>query len=320
MPLRVKLLLFISLLSTPSWALVAAFPIEIHDRTVLGIDEPTFLANETPDQQKRPVWLQGGDSISTGWSSGTTLRERLARAENGELPRPGSLRDNWRHFPSVDNVWYAGRELGYGVFGWLERQTQEPWVLISVARVGARFQGKRADPLEAMSSIQSLARVKVVTFSLGGNDLCRASHVVDDPAQFVKRLEDFKARLPQGAVVAALEVPDVVKIRRTVMDRLEALPDSIGKTRLLDYCHVNWDVKNCEAATQVPQAKLEQMRQTIEDSLVQVFGGVVNTDRIANNMDPLDMMAEDCFHPSRLAQKPLAEAIESYIAPRLRMD
>lgn len=318
--------LFFSILtlsSVPAFAVrTAVFPPELKDRAAVWLDQKRIFDRETPADKTRPIWIHGGDSLSTAWSNGSSLRDKLARAEKQALPVARSMDDMLEHFPDAARTWYAGRSFDYAVFGALERMAGlGKWVIVSSALAGATATPRSSmdlrpgeDALEYMSLGQQPERVRLVTFSLGSNDICDGLNPIADEPKFRDRLRKLVRVYPNAAVVP-FKVTRVGSVRKQILDRLTGLPDSIGKRRVLDYCMTMWSGVCPNAAVSSQSDELAaQIGRIYEEELGPQFDQFESV----NSMDILDMMSSDCFHPSAQTEQKIYEPLSQMILERLR--
>ncbi len=286
----------------------AVFPPELRSRVHYWSDVEAFPS-------LGPVWLHAGDSVASGWATKSVLRERVAEAEAGELPVAGSFADMAKMVPSPRFPWYGGSEIGLGFLGALDRIGGRPWNVVSSALAGALLTPLAHE--DALSFLERLPRpqdVKLVTFTYGHNDLCEAL----DPAtaELALRIDRLKARFANARWVAWRPI-DVVAMRGAVLGRLEALPPSLGRDRVIAYCRQSWDVRNCSAVAK-DAAAVTRNRERLVGLLEEKFGELFTAENsVMDRLDVLDAVSSDCFHPSRLAQPLLSESLADFVRPRL---
>jgi|GEM_PF-1411829 len=287
----------------------SAFRTAIFDPVIQ--DRAVFWQNQRR-LQNRPgiLWVQAGDSLASGWGTRSTLRERLADAELRPLPDAGSLDDLQNHIPSTRYTWYAGTEINLGFLGVLDRLYPPTASLLSTALAGATLTVKnREDPLGLLLQIDETQRVEIVTLSLGGNDICQGLDPFVD-GTLRDRLRLARSHMPSRARWLVWDVADVVAIYQGVMSRIDQLPDSPGKTRLRNYCDASWSRVNCPMARANPN-KTREMRDRIRAAYEESFGAVVEFPELLRDRDLLDVLAGDCFHPSRLSQPVITKTLEA---------
>jgi hypothetical protein len=210
------------------------------------------------------------------------------------------------HTPNASETWYAGSNLQDGLLGWLERQTEKEWVIFSTAIAGSRFIDDRFRPIDALLSVdpEEVHRVKLLTFSLGGNDLCRGTNPTSDTESFAKTLEQIQATYPE-AVIVPWKVPDVVEVRDSIFARLNSLPASLARDRVIQYCRQAWNVTNCPAIVGDGAANAVKEQKEMNRLLEERFGTLFDPFAFAleaNNQEFFNLISGDCFHPSRNAQ------------------
>jgi lysophospholipase L1-like esterase len=250
--------------------------------------------------------------MATAWSNQTTLRERLTRAESEALPAPGDFADLMTSLPSAQYTWYSGTRLGGGLLAYLDHASG-PWVVLSSALVGLRFTpANNEDPLSLR--VGALApRVKLVTLSLGGNDLCQD----EDPAgapDFKKRLTEFKQQFAPSTAFVVWQPPQVAEVAATILKRIDALPPTPGRDKLRAYCQTVWTTFSCSALS-ASASQIDSRHARLVQMLNDVFGPLFDPYAVGlqSLTDPLDLIAADCFHPSRLAQKAFATGTADFL-------
>jgi lysophospholipase L1-like esterase len=289
----------------------AIFSPELRSRTAVWLDQDRIFDAERGNETARPIWVHSGDSLASAWADQHTLREKLARAETEELPSPGSIADIFSELPSPRFTWYAGSDFNYGLLGDLDRQGLGPWVVLSSALAGARLTPLRGE--DALNvKIKHPERVRLVTLSLGGNDLCQEL----DPAQdssTLDRIRAYKAGFSAQAHYVAWAVPDLAKLQQSIAARIAKLPPTPGRERLASYCHDMWFENMCPALKTTSAAVLNERRARLNKVLEQEFGALFDPYANVAGHDPLDLMGGDCFHPSRLTEKALSEALAKFL-------
>ena len=292
----------------------ALFPESIRSQATVWRDQDRIFNKENAVEAQRPIWIHAGDSIATAWGTRATLKERIQVAEFNELPVPGQIQDLLQHFPKASETWYAGSQIDFGLFGWLQRTTHRDWLIVSTALAGAKLGKPSEDPLSFITQVKNPNRVKLLTFSLGSNDECDDLDPAHDPVAFEKRLQVVKDFLPPNTPIVAWDLPDIQTIKDSILKELDALPDSIGKRRMISYCKRSWDVAFCPAASAQTREHVAAIRKSITDSYKKVFGNLYDPFTLATDGDLLDHVAGDCFHPSRLVQKTFTEGLERHLS------
>ncbi len=338
------LLSICSIFSSSAFAYrTAIFDESIKNRAVVWQDQKNIFTKETPKEKERPIWLHAGDSIATSYANQQTLKERLARAEEGPLSEPNTIEDYSAHFPSPRFTWYAGTEIGVafegselsvtslGLLGWLDAKlslatqgVHKEWVLLSTALAGSYLSPfERDNDLKAILQVKEPERVKLLSMSLGGNDLCASIDPLKDEQSVQekggvpllrKKLQEIKAYFPNAKLVA-WDIPNLKEVRDNLFVALSNLPASQGKERLQAYCMQQWTETSCPAFAKDKEGiHMEQTRKSITNALTEEWGATLDVVGDASKkIEPLDMIAADCFHPSRLAQKYFAEAMAKFI-------
>lgn len=287
----------------------AAFDPSIQDRAVVWQNQQRV--------ENRPgmIWVHAGDSLASGWATRSSLRERLAEAETQEIAAAGSLDDLPNHIPSTKYTWYAGTEIGLGFLGVLDKLFPPEATLVSTALAGATLTPKgREDALGLLLQINETQRVNVVTLSLGSNDACQNLDPNAD-GKLHDRLRLVKAHMPSRTRWLVWDVVDVATVYAAVRDRLNALPDSPGKRRMVAYCSDSWTKLNCPIARDNP-ARASEIREQIRTAYREAFGEIVDFSAIFAGRDLLDVMAADCFHPSRSSQPIIVQALENALTAK----
>lgn len=290
--------------------------IYLHQGAVLR-DQGNFFSAEKGTEKDRPVWLLGGDSLSTGWANGSSLRERLLTVDDDvaitESIAGNRRLDVMRNGPVADWTWYAGQKIQDNVLTNLDQLSGQPWVILASALAGIYMTplpniSFREDPLAMMESVQVPARVRLVTFSLGSNDLC-TDHDPNGPQKdLALRLEKLQKTLGSQATYAIWDLPDYAAYRDLIQSRLAQLPASTARDRMMQYCKVQWDVHQCPAAK---KPETEVRRQQTREILRAQFGELFFPD--TTPFDLLDIVAGDCFHFSRTFHAEVAEQFFAFI-------
>lgn len=228
--------------------LTAVFPPSVRPRAAVWLDQSRIFTAENSSQRSRPVWIHGGDSLASAWSNGSSLRLKIARGDKGPLPEPRTLPDVIESFPNPATTWYAGSRFGFGLLGALERHFQTPWVIVSTAIAGSllvpdqsRVDSPSGNPFQHMMDTQNPDRVRLITFSLGNNDICDGHNPLAEHTQRVREdLARLRRTFPQATILPFQVIP-VHAISRSIFAELEALPPSPGKTRVIEYCRKMWE-------------------------------------------------------------------------------
>lgn len=319
-------------LSAPALAVrTAVFPPEIRDiehaprdnRAAVWLDQGRVFNNEVPAETDRPIWIHGGDSLSSGWANRGTLRSKIARADQSEIPGPRSFQDIMESVPDPLSTWYAGTKINYGVLGILERAFSKPWVIISTALAGARLYPRPAqdplskeNPLRFMAEVDHPERVRLITYSLGNNDICDGFDPTDAANQASLRadLRKLRERYPHAKIVP-FEVVPVEQFYSRIQAALAQLPDTIGRQRVQEYCTQMW-TNVCPQAMKAPQA-LAAVRTRLHQIFAEEGGHVYNPLMSVSGMNTLDLLSIDCFHPSGAAQRRIYEPLAQMILKEL---
>lgn len=306
---------------TPAFAMrTAVFPPEIRNRTSVWLDQGRVFQAETTDADRsRPIWIHGGDSISSGWANRGTLRGKVARADQTEIPGPRSFQDIMESLPDPLSTWYAGTKLNYGLLGMLDQAFKQPWVVISTALAGARIYPRapqdplsKEDPLRYMAEVDHPERVRLITYSLGNNDICDGFDPADttNEARFRQSLRTLRQRYPHATIVP-FEVIPVEQFYSRIQSALAQLPDTLGRRRVQDYCTKMWK-SVCPQAVDAPQ-ELAAVRAKLHRIFAEEGGHVFNPLASISHMDTLDLLSIDCFHPSGVAERKVFEPLGDMI-------
>ncbi|MBS1986122.1 MAG: SGNH/GDSL hydrolase family protein [Bdellovibrionales bacterium] len=295
----------------------AVFPPEIHSRTAIWIDQQRIFSAETPAERARPIWVHSGDSLSTAWSNTTNLRAQLARAEHEALPEALSIADYVEHLPDASMTWYAGSKINFGVLGALDAIGPLPWVVLSSALAGAKVTinppdgPMNEDSFAYMAQVDQPLRVKLVTFSLGTNDVCSSLDPSANEPALRARLQHLKSTLPNATIVP-FNVVRITKVRKKIFDALDALPPSPGRDRLRTYCTNIWQKVCPNAATQADF--IEQAATRLEKIYREYSNGILfDPLQVSEGLEALDFISADCFHPSPEAERQIVGPLSDYM-------
>jgi len=291
------------------------FPPELKNQTTITTRQSKFFAEEALGLRNRPVWVHGGDSLSVAWGSRSSLRNRFnTEAKRGELPDPVTVNDVLFHLPSVDDAWHTGRNSDYGFLSWLQNHLRFEWVVLSTALAGARFNGDILDQMELMAETKSRDRVKLVTFSLGSNDICKGFNPVVSAESYQRKVSKLKQAFPENTPIVAWSIPQLKKSRQEILNSVLSLPDGLAKERLYNYCVKAWD-HHCPALKTFDNDRLEAWRVEYLSLLEKSFGPLFDPFALADQsgLEMLDLMSSDCFHPSKAAQAGISDALAKHI-------
>jgi lysophospholipase L1-like esterase len=314
-PMRsAKTLMILALFCGKAFAFrTAVFGPELKSQTTSFEKQAAFFAAETPEDAKRPIWVLAGDSVATAFGGGSTLGERIAEAEAGELPSPGSGLDTPKFRPVADFTWYAGSKVSDNFLKQIESDTKKSWVVVAFALGGTKNTSAEHNVFDLLAKAKSPERVELITLSIGGNDLCDAGMSKTDYQNLERRIGLLKDRFKRAKFLVT-KLPRLDQVfERTIKD-LGALDGANpGNRRILQYCSDSWIKHNCPAL----KARESTFATEIDDynAFLEVqFGSIVDLSKTASNeLDAASLLAGDCFHPSRLAQPYIAKAlIESF--------
>jgi hypothetical protein len=308
-----------SLLATPSWAVRTAVfsDTQRYQAAIWQDQDRVFNAESTTELKARPIWIHTGDSIATGWANGATLFEQIRKAQNSELPQPGSVQDLFEHVPQYTKTWYAGTELqDKSLLNQLQKFSNKSWVIISTALAGSLFNDVAMNTLSVAPTVKNLDRVQLVTISLGGNDICQMKEITngssapDEAAAPDVLLSNIQTAIPKNAKVIAMLPPPVTELYSSIQLAINNLPPelSLAKARIKAYCTAVWEDNNCPGAKVENASKASKIRQQIID--LYRARNITTIDVYANlrNVNILELMAADCFHPGPYAEKAIADA------------
>jgi lysophospholipase L1-like esterase len=282
----------------------ALFPSKIRDRSAIWKDQDRIFNAESETEKLRPLWIHSGDSIATAWSNSESLRDLLLRAEHSEIPQAGSVPDLFAHAPHPDHTWYAGTYVrNGGLFQYLEAYSRTPWVLISTALAGATFSQHTPHTLKSIGEIKNLHRAKLLTVSLGGNDICSSQNPFNDPESDPRKLfADLSSKLPAATTKIAFVVPPVDQVFQMLKKELESQPDSIAKSRVEVYCQEMWQTIMCPAIKE-DSGEIAKTRLQMISAYRDAGFHLLDLAQAASTWNVQDLLSSDCFHPSRKLQR-----------------
>jgi lysophospholipase L1-like esterase len=288
----------------------AVFDPSLEHQSLLWTQQKEFFAKETPSSQKRPIWVHAGDSLASGWASQHDFQTLMERAKNPdkELADPGSFEDLAELLPSTALTWYAGIDLKKGFLGRLERSgsTFEEWIVLSTALAGARITPELdEDGLGPLLEITQPSRVRLVTLSLGGNDVCQNLQV--DPGALAQRLTAVKAHLPNAKWVV-WDLPDPISVYARIQAEIAQIADPLVRRRIGAYCEKSWKELQCPALQSHPD-RMPQNREQIRGTFEKHFGPLWRAESLLEGTSILDALGRDCFHPGPKTQKRIAEEL-----------
>jgi lysophospholipase L1-like esterase len=315
--LRRLVLAALGLASSSAFAVrTAVFPATIRERAAIWLDQDRILKAEDPQAKTRPIWVHGGDSIATAWANGPTLRTRLAKAERMPLPVPGSIDDIMTNLPDPARTWYAGTAIEGGLLGALDRLWGSSWVVISSALGGAQATPRGdEDPLSYMTTVREPERVRLVTFSLGSNDVCEGNNPVTQDPQFGAKLGTIRATYPH-ALIVPFRVIRVRQLWMALNARLDTLPPSTGLDRVRAYCRAQW-TRVCPQAMIDNETFTALASEQIENVYVEKFQDLFDAEAALKDTDWLDLFSGDCFHPSAPSDQRIKDALVDFVRDRL---
>lgn len=281
-------------------------------------DQAKLFANENADEQKRPIWILGGDSLSAAWANGGSLFDRLQSNEVDvgldeliKAEKYGDAKDNLEHGPQAYTTWYAGSANDGGVFERLNILTRQDWLIVATALTGVNFLPQRSverDPIRMIEEVSHPERVRLVSFSLGSNDICGGVNPAADPDFLREKLKKMKARFSPETTFVAWDLPDYAAYRSYILNAVKTAPPSKQQAKLAKYCELQWDQYRCNFAR---NKKALQFRNETRKILTEVFGELFTMD--TRSLEPLKALAADCFHPSRELQKVIADQFFAFI-------
>lgn len=326
--LRNPVLLILTLLlgATAEAQLTAVFPPSVRPRAGVWLDQKRIFDFETSEQKLRPVWIHGGDSLSSGWSNRGSLRSKIAQGEFRAIPEPRSVEDTINSLPLPESTWYAGSKFNNAVLGRLEEKFGSEWVIVSSAVAGARLyplpvrQISIGDPIDMMLKAKTPERVKLVTFSLGNNDVCEGNPMQDE-ANLRTRLRSIKTTYPNAVIVPFSVVP-VRHVYKQIMDALKAEPQTTGRDRVIDYCEKMWS-QVCPAALELnanvdgsvdPGSAEARVNQIYREELGEPFDAIGSVP----GMNILDLLSTDCFHPSAVTEGRIVQPLMDHLSKTLK--
>lgn len=307
----------------------AVFPKRFDGRAILHSDiGKDFFVEQTAKDSERPIWIHGGDSLSTGWAHATTLGEKLELFKSGLEIEAGSLDDFKLHAPRTDfSTWYAGSETTPGLLDTLDASKGTPWLVLSTAQTGIFLSDLRPDPLDLMSPkslhITDPTRVKLVTFSLGANDTCSLVNPTEKPKRnqksLAQRLLQLKKSYPPTTRIVAFAPPPISKMRAFMQKVVQVPSDNTRPVELWrQYCEEIWTKVFCFAGSEENLNKMDQIQSQIlksyQDAGLEVFDPFESL--LKKELTPeagLDLIAGDCFHPSHKAQGLIQQEMEKFI-------
>ena len=306
----------LGLLSCTAFAFrTAPYDPVLRPRVAVWLDQDRILNTENANDKNRPIWVQSGDSLASSWSNQVTLRERLAQAQSKTIPMPGTMDDMQDNIPSYRFTWFAGSDFGFGFLGALEHSTEQQWVVISTALAGARMSVVNGeDPLSLPLSVKQPERVKLFTMSLGGNDICQGRDPMAAKENSAAKMDSLNQKFPNARKIV-WKVPPLLNIRTAVFAALNALPPSPARDQMLTYCKASWDNWFCAPAN--TQSDWTASKSAEINTLLETkFGTLYDPYEALVGMSPLDLMSQDCFHPSRLSEQKISEDLaRKYLKP-----
>jgi hypothetical protein len=305
-----------------TWALIdPVFPSAIKDRVTLWRTADSFFDNESFKQSERPIWIHMGDSLSTGWASQISILDRVKRIESGKDPlfEAGSFKDIEQNLPRAENTWYAGPSLDGGLFGFLERVTQKEWVIYSTARTGSLLKDPFRDTIDlGLIQENQKSRVKVVTMTLGSNDLCIGSDPTIASAQLPdfdlhKKLETLKASYPNADFVV-FAPGDLPQIKKQLFESFDE--NNFSHQIAKKYCEASLKL-HCPAIFNPKEtANIQLYRDRIIAEYKAVFQNIVDpfeSELIRPEHDIRNLVSGDCFHPSKHGHKLMYESAKKFL-------
>lgn len=183
-------------------------------------DDPTFVPDVANDN--KPKFAVIGDSIAAGTHTTEMCGNRDVIDCVDHLG--GRLSPEWSY--AAGNVsWSIASRLGYG-----------PTHVFNAADSGERWK----DALEQAQRVMDVPGVDRVLIGLGANDVCRdPGHFYGNDLEFVRDQIDgtlgfLTDRLPAGAEIDLIGVPDVVKLRELMRAR--------DHNFVFESCQATWDL------------------------------------------------------------------------------
>lgn len=306
----------------------ATFEAEIRwKKAAVLADQAKIFANENPAEQKRPIWILGGDSLSAAWANGSTLAERLESDaidegldELNKAEKYGDMADNIEHGPQANKTWYAGSSNDGGVLERLNLLRNEDWLIVATALTGVNFLPQKPaerDPIKMIEEVDHPERVRLVSFSLGSNDICGGVNPAANPKLLREKLQKMKSRFSADTTFAVWDLPDYAAYRAYILNAVKTAPSSPRQAKLAKYCQLQWDQYRCSFAHENPKDTL-RFRDETRKILSEVFGELFSMD--TRSLEPLKALAADCFHPSRELQKLIADQFYAFIYKQGKLD
>ena len=290
-------------------------------RGAVFADQSKIFDVENEIESKRPVWILGGDSLSASWANGGSMAERLKdTAPDAGLDdlikgeERGDMNDSINHGPQAEWTWYAGSHNGGGVLERLSLLTGEDWLIIATALTGVNFLPQRSsedDPIEMIQNVQQPERVRVVSFSLGSNDICGGVNPAAKPDQLRAKLQKMKEHFSPETVFAIWDLPDYAAYRAYILKSVKDAPASPQQEKIYKYCQLQWDKYRCSFAR---NKKSSEYREATRQVLREVFGELFTLN--TQVLKPLEALGADCFHPSREMQTEIVDQFFAFIQKR----
>jgi hypothetical protein len=315
----------------------AVFPKRFESRAVFFPDFEKFLKSDTNTQ--RPIWIHGGDSLSTGWAHAATLLDRVELIRQENSPDAGSADDLKLHAPRTDFfTWYGGSETEMGLLDFFESSTKSEWLTLSTALTGAFLSEPGFDNLESMQlkSKQQKSkqnpilteavkkRIRLVSFSLGANDICELrdptlSQKAGQPA-LKSRLEKFKKSFSSETKIIVWAPPRVDEMKKNIFALIERVfPNTPQKKELLAYCKAIWTETFCYGGTQenlrlmnLIQGRILKDYKDAGFLIFDPFEGLFEQENLTD-IQKLELIGSDCFHPSYKAHSLIFEKLKNFI-------
>ncbi|NCN26710.1 hypothetical protein GW915_03975 [bacterium] len=308
--------------------------------------------NEQGAERKRPMWILAGDSISASWSNSGDLGQRYESAFLDDLPIPNTIKDLLTHIPSSKLTWYSGSANHYGVFGFLDPDWAESksklfkkpsWVVLATAFAGATLMPELEsktpfarevsrhgiggmldyDTVSLLKKLEQKNRAELLTFSLGGNDVCDGLNVANNEGAIRQKLREMKNLFDLKKVeIVPWKIPQVDEVYANLRLTLASLPErnrdeQTAKARVMNYCKASWEAY-CPAVAN-PQVLREQIvlfNRIYKEEFGDVFDAGIAFEKRADSKEVFEKVSRDCFHPSKNMQATLTARLDRYLADR----
>jgi lysophospholipase L1-like esterase len=304
----------------------------------------TFSAGIVDDQDdliskdgsvSRPVWLMAGDSLSSGWANHSNLYQRYRSAFDSSLPGIMSLPEIFNSRPKPSYTWYAGSQLDYGIFGflnpkWLWQKVKPSWILVATALAGAELLPEKRiydkslftssiDAVEEIEKFHYGNRVMLLTLSIGSNDICKGVDAVKYQNEVESKLYRIRAHLNPRTSFVVWKVPQIDQVYGNIMRALSSLPqktkeEAKAKNAVVQYCYDAWKYYCPAIFTDMP--RLYRSRNNFNRLYLKYFGSLFDSrvdDSKLSNSELLNLVSSDCFHPSPNGHQFVRNNMKAYL-------